>query len=759
MFAWKDRRIDGSAFDRLLDLGLPVFFEACEVIEESVATITVPLAHELSELWADANALVKGRSQPEHPPPGSSPMSSTRAFNLRVFQEIFVGTEQKALSRDLDEANSHMSSPAYTDEEQESAFRVVVGSGTFALSVLGALHQPGLWVLSAVGLLYQIAPIFRDAYHALVHEGRISFYVLNSLLIVLATLSGSYVAVTGSVVAVSLLRWLTAKTEGVAQRSLASVFARQPSSVWVFDPELKLEVQVPFDRVKVGDTIVIGAGHMIPVDGLITKGVASIDQRMLTGEAQAVDRGPGDRVLASTLVLRGRLHIQVTHSGKDTLAAQVATVLSDTSKYKRELKARTDQRLDSLSVPYLALSALTLPIWGLNSAAAVLRSSPAYRMMFFGPLTMLSFLHAASRRGILIKNGRALERLREVDTFVFDKTGTLTLEQLTVGRLFCFSDLAEQEVLSLAATAERGQSHPIARAIQARAIQEHALLQTDTAHNITAQPEDDTRASLGFGMSVMLEGHQILLGSERLMSLHDVDLTPEALHQQQGVHSSGNSIVFLARDRELVGAIELRPTLRPEASTLIPELQRRGKKVIILSGDQEAPTRSLAQQLGADRHYSQVLPDEKSKVIERLRAEGRGVCFVGDGINDSLALQQADVSISMKGATSLATNVAQVVLMNGNLELLLPLLDMSERFEDYMRVNRLAAAIPAYITLGGSLLLGWGFATAVVLSQISTPLAVYCLVGPASEFHTLDQRTPPLPVPRSSGASASRIEE
>jgi len=707
----------GESITNRIDAFAARFLKVTRVIEDGVAKVCIPLVKELHGLWTDAKALVNEPDH-EHDEHDESVVPSKK-FDSHIFQEIFIGAERKEQLRDLDgEFSTHE-----TPEEKDSALRLVVGAGSFGITLFCSLHfVPGLSVLGAAGLVYQVIPIFTDAYHALVDEGRISFYVLNSGLIVMATLSGSFLAVTGSVAGVSLLRWLTAKTEGVAQRSLASVFSKQPRSVYVVHDDV--EVEVPFDQVRVGDTVVLRAGDMIPADGVVLNGVASVDQRMLTGEAQPVDRTSGDSVLASTMILQGWIHLRVARSGMDTVAAQVARALTDTSKYKRELKARTEQRLDALSIPFLALSAITLPLWGLNGAAAVLRSSPAYRMMFFGPLTMLSFLHAASRKGILLKNGQALEVLRNVDTFVFDKTGTLTLEQPIAERVFCFADLAEDEVLALVAAAEYRQTHPIALAILDLAKQ----------RGIRLRNAEEVHVSRGFGMIVLVDGQRITLGSERMMSLAEVALGSRALCEQQNVHAQGHSFIFIARDEELVGAIEIRPRIRPEAAKIVAELERLGKKVFILSGDHEAPTASLARQLGVDGYFSQVLPEDKATVIEQMQTEGRTVCFVGDGINDSIALQRADVSISMKGAASIATDVAQIVLMNGNLELLLPLLDMSERFEHYMRVNRLAAGVPAFITLAGTMLLGWGFATAVVLSQLSTPVAIYCLVGPSREY-------------------------
>lgn len=697
-----------AAFEKILD--------ACHAVERAVERFIDPLAEEFRVIEQDlkdfAGELADGRENKAL----TISRSSTSAL-LRSVKEIFVGQNRQEQLASLEP-----SSPVEQNSEVRAAIRsLIVGAATVAVTFLALTYDPRLLIVSAAGLLYQVGFFFRAAYRGLVEERRINIYAFNVIIYVGAFFSGSVMALTVTIWLGGLLRWILAMTEDLAQRSLHGVFGRQPRTVWLVMEDA--EIQVPFEQLQVRDTIVISAGDMIPVDGEVIRGMGSVDQRMLTGEAQPIDRGIGDRVLASTVILQGRLYVRVEHSGNDTVASQVERMLADTADFKRELTARSVRHQDRMTTPFLMLGGATAAVWGLDSAYGVLWNIPGFRMYFFGPLTMLSFMHIASKKGILLKEGRALERLRTIDTVVFDKTGTLTLEQPTVGEIVSFSDCSTDEILQLALAAEHGQTHPIARAIQHLARQQ--------AISVPAMEEPEV--AVGFGVKAVVAGRQILVGSERLMNLHQVTLPPSAEWQQSAAHEQGRSLVFVSCDGQLLGALEICPTVRPEAATLVAELARRGKRVLILSGDHEAPTRSLAAQLGVGGYFAGVLPEDKARVIEQLREEGRVICFVGDGINDSIAMQRADVSVSMRGATSIATTVAQVVLMSGDLELMLPLFDLAERFERYMRINRLASSIPPLLITGGSILFGWSFMTAALLSQLTTPVALYSLFGPVME--------------------------
>ena len=274
-----------------------------------------------------------------------------------------------------------------------------------------------------------------------------------------------------------------------------------------------------------------------------------------------------------------------------------------------------------------------------------------------GPISVLNFLQMTSQEGILIKDGRALELLSEVDTIVFDKTGTLTEEQPHVGAIYTCHSINENELLTYAAAAEYKQTHPIARAIQQEALNRELRL-----------PEiEKTTYEIGYGLKVRLNEKVVLVGSKRFMEMSEITIPSEINAIQQQCNEHGYSLVYVALDGQLAGAIELHATIRPEAKHIISELRQRGFEIYIISGDHEKPTKKLAQEVGIEHYFAETLHENKATLIEALQKEGKAVCFVGDGINDSIALKKANVSVSLRGASTIATDTAQIVLMNENL--------------------------------------------------------------------------------------------
>lgn len=343
---------------------------------------------------------------------------------------------------------------------------------SLGLATVGALAAPILYLPSALCTLYVMRNWFSIAYTALVKERRIDYRLIWALIVPAALAGGFFWAAAFGAVFGRVNWYLAAKTENRSKRTVADLFGGQVRTVWLLIDGV--EVEIPFEQVQQGNTVVVHAGQMIPVDGTITHGTATIDQHMLTGEAQPAEKGVGDGVLASTVVLSGRLCIQVEKAGNATVASQITDMLSQTTDFKRTLNSRTDRWLNRMALPILGLSALALPVAGVGGAVAVLWYYPGARMIVYGPMSMLSYLQVAAQRGILVKDGRALEALDEVDTVLFDKTGTLTLEQPTVSRVLCYNGVAEPELLRYAAAAEAKQSHPIARAILQTA-QDHGL--------------------------------------------------------------------------------------------------------------------------------------------------------------------------------------------------------------------------------------------------------------------------------------------
>ena len=377
---------------------------------------------------------------------------------------------------------------------------------------------------------------------------------------------------------------------------LLGAFGKQPRFVWLLmDGQ---EIQIATDKLHKGDIVVVHTGEVVPVDGAIVEGMAMIDQHALTGESTPAEKGVGDHVFASTVMVAGKMHVSVEQSGGRPRRED----RSDPQRHRR-LPARHatkgEQLADKAVVPTLAVGALALGTMGPQGAAAVLNSDMGTGIRMAAPLAMLSTLALCAQRGVLVKDGRALDLLCEIDTVLFDKTGTLTRERPEVGRVLAADGHAPADILRYAAAAEHRFHHPIALAILHKAEEE----------GLELPPTNSTQYKLGYGITVGVEGRQIRVGSRRFLELEGIALTPEIAAALDEAHGEGHTMVMVAVDDALGGALELRASVRPEVPEMIKGLRARGiKQIAIISGDHEAPTRKLAAELGVDRYFAQVLP-------------------------------------------------------------------------------------------------------------------------------------------------------
>ncbi len=593
-----------------------------------------------------------------------------------------------------------------SEREQETNHYLAVSLAALAISAPATLLHSPLIVLSVPLVGYLYVPLLANLYHAF-RTGQYRWLRFYDALVVGGELvAGFYFPSALAATIYFTAERLLIKAEELSQHSLINVFGQQPRTAWMLVDGS--ECEIPSDQLKPGDIVVVGVGETVPVDGEIAAGIASIDQHMLTGEMQPAEKGRGERVLASTVVLAGKIQVRVEQAGSQTTAARIGAILNDTARFQETIEVRSIGLAERLIPLTLSLGLFSWPLIGANCALALLESSLGYNLRLSGPTSMLNMLQIAAHQGILIKDGQALELLHKIDTLVFDKTGTLTLEQPQVGRIYTFYDMAEETVLAWAAAAECRQTHPIARAI----------VQAATQRNLELPTIDDAHYRLGYGILVQLAGHTIRVGSHRFMQMEEVALPDELAQLQSDCHARGNSLVLLARDQELVGALELQPAVRPEATALVEQIKQRGLDIYIISGDHHEPTRRMAQQLGIEHFFAEVLPQDKSALVQQLQAEGRCICFVGDGINDAIALQQADMSVSLRGATTVATDTAQVVLMDGSLAHLPDLLNLGCEYHANMHNNLLWATIPGVVCIGGVLVLKWGLVTAIMLYNL-----------------------------------------
>lgn len=596
----------------------------------------------------------------------------------------------KAAAKDGSAFASDNNAERTISDEEQSINRNLVASATgLGLAAVGMfLYSPFAW-LSIPFTLYASVDVLREAKTALAEEHRLRHSILDATVILSALASHYYLASALASLTYYTGHKLMVLTEDNAQEMVRTMVGAQTRTVWRLVDGT--EVETPFEELGVGDIVIASAGETIAVDGLIAQGLASVDQHMLSGESRPIEKAPGDPAYAGTIVLAGRLHIQVERTGSDTVAAQIGEILRRTADYKSSIQAKSEELSDRSVLPTLGLSGLTLAALGPSSAVAVIGANYAEILRVVSPLSMLNFLTQAAHRGILIKDGRALELSTQIDTIVFDKTGTLTLEQPHVAHVYTWNGLSEAELLTLAAAAEVRQSHPIAKAIVQAAQDRQLLLPTF----------EDARYELGYGLKVSIDTQTIHVGSLRFMDLEGIPVAPEIYTLQELGHEQGSTFVYVAVDGRLDGAIELHATIRPEARQIIQQLKQRKVAMYIISGDHKEPTRRLAMELGIDHYFAEVLPEEKANIVGRLQAEGRFVCFVGDGINDAIALKKAHTSISLRGASTAATDTAQIILTDESLQELDTVFALAHQFAANQRIGYLTTFGPGLFCLGG----------------------------------------------------------
>lgn len=588
------------------------------------------------------------------------------------------------------------STTVISKEEQELNQNFMLSVASLALTTAGAIVHPILTFVSVPILLYLNIDFIKTGLNEIIKERKIGIGVVDAIVASATLFMRLFFIDALFFVLFYLSQKLLAQTQDRSKQSLINIFGEQPRTVWIKRDDT--EIEIPFESLRVGDIVVVSTGEVVPVDAVVTDGIANVDQRMLTGESQPVEKSVGEPVFAATFVLSGKIFVQVEKAGSDTVAAQIGEILSRTADFKSSIESQGEVIADKSALPTLLFGAATFMLLGPISAIAVLFSYFGYNMRIIAPISVLNFLRLASQNSILVKDGRALELLKQVDTVVFDKTGTLTQDQPHVGTIYSFNGYRENDLLAFAAAAEDKQTHPIARAIRQEAYK----------RELDLSPIDDASYEIGFGIKVEIDGQIIRVGSERFMALEGVSMPAEALALQTSKHSEGFSLVYVAVDHQVGGAIELRPTIRPEAKQIIDGLKQRHMDIYIISGDHEKPTQHLAHSLGIEHYFAETLPEDKANLIAQLQKEGKSVCFVGDGINDSIALKKANVSISLRGASTIATDTAQIVLMDENLNQLPRLFDLAQELDANMRDNFIASVVPGLICISGVYFLHFG---------------------------------------------------
>ena len=590
---------------------------------------------------------------------------------------------------------------------------VPVATASLALATVTTFFAPAMLPAGAALMLYTSIPSFKRAFKVLFRERRMGVDVLDSIIFTACLFTGQIFAGAMTAWFLTFGRKLLSSTGDDSAKILLHAFGKQPSVVWLLCDGNAVETSL--EKVRAGDRIIVHTGEAVPVDGVIRDGDAILDQHMLTGESAPAEKTVGDNVFASTLLLAGRIVVEVERAGRETASSKISRILNKTIAYKSSSQSRGEHLADRAVIPALGIATLAGGVIGASAALAVVNSELGTGIRMAAPLGMLSSLTLCAQHGILVKDGRALEQMRMVDTVLFDKTGTLTREKPEVGRILCCGTHDEARVLSYAAAAEQKFTHPIAKAI----------LERFHASKLPMPVINASKYQVGFGITVEIEGQLVRVGSRRFMEMENIKIPPAVQKDMEKMHAEGQSFVNVAIGGLLAGTLELHSSHRPEAEEIIAGLRARGvKHMAIISGDHERPTRALSERLGMDRYFAEVLPQDKARYVEMMQKEGRVVCFVGDGINDSIALKRANVSISLRGASSIATDTAQVVFLEDSLSKICALRDISQGLETNVKRSWHLILGANSFCVAGVFLFGFNIWHSVAFNNVSAFMAL-----------------------------------
>jgi len=496
----------------------------------------------------------------------------------------------------------------------------------------------------------------------------------------------TYYDVSAVVITLVVLgRWLEARARGRTSEAIRRLVSLAPRTARVV--RAGAEVDVPTAEVRVGDFVRIRPGERIPVDGVVTEGVSTIDESMLTGESLPVEKGSESKVYAGTVNRTGSFIFRAAKVGRETALARIVALVAEAQGSRAPIQRLAD-RVAAIFVPIvLGIAGLTFLAWwlfgpepaglfALTNAVAVLVIACPCAMGLATPTAIMVATGRGAERGILIRSAAALELLERVDTVVFDKTGTLTVGHPVVTDVIALPLTSEEDVVALAAAAEQGSEHPLGEAILASAKERGLALPPITAFTTVPGQGIDARAPDG----------RVLLGNRTLMDARGVDVSA-LVPRAQALAAEGKTAAYLALGGRALGLLAVADVLKPEAPDAVAALKRRGLEVVVLTGDARPTAEAVARRAGVERVLAEVLPEDKAREITGLKAQWHRVAMVGDGINDAPALAQADVGIAMGSGTDVAIEAADVTLVRGDLHGVVGAIDLSRQTISVIKQN------------------------------------------------------------------------
>jgi P-type Cu+ transporter len=470
---------------------------------------------------------------------------------------------------------------------------------------------------------------------------------------------------TGAVIAALILlgRYFEARSRGQASEAIERLIELGAKVAHLSRDGKELDILI--EEVKVGDILLVKPGEKVPVDGKVIDGSSGVDESMLTGESMPVSKAKGDDVFGATINIGGAFRMQATKVGQDTTLAQIVKLVAEAQVNKAPIQKLAD-RVSAVFVPIvLGIAIVTAVAWyfitgdiyqSLVPAVAVLVIACPCSLGLATPTAILVGTGLGARRGILIKNGEALERGKRIDVVVFDKTGTLTEGKPEVTDILAFkAQMTADDVLALAASIERLSEHPLGQAV-VRAARDR---------NLPLMDVQGFENLAGKGVRGKIGTDAVMVGSARLLLEYGVPLTCQMARLEE-YEADAKTVIAIARDQRLIGVIAVADMLKEDAAAAIGQLHAQGIETVLITGDNRATAEAVAEQIGIDMVFAEVLPQDKAGHVRELQKEGKRVAFVGDGINDAPALVQADLGIAIGTGTDIAIEAGNIVLVKGH---------------------------------------------------------------------------------------------
>jgi heavy metal translocating P-type ATPase len=544
------------------------------------------------------------------------------------------------------------------DEEKRTMILTAISGLFLLLSIATDLTLMGLdpaWG----AILISGAPVIVNSFRKLVFHGNVRAGLLISIAVIACVAVGELFAAGEVVFIMAIGELLEDYTVRRSKAGLKSLMDMKPATARVQrGGEYAL---IDAREVVAGDMVRINAGESIPVDGVVVEGATSVDQALMTGESVPVDKAAGDEVYSATTNMHGSILVRATKVGEDSSIARMIAMISEAENNKAPIVGIMDRWASCLVVVALLLSVVVGFATGdVIRAITVLVVFCPCALVLAPPTAIAAGIGNATKHGVIIKSGAALEQLTHVRRIVFDKTGTLTHGEPKVKEMFLAegSSLTEEDFLHLCASVEMHSEHPLGVAI----------VNAAKARNMDLCEPDKFAVLPGRGVAALVGGQEVILGNKYILNAHGLSLAPCFSDLVARQNESGRSVVLMAMNQKVVGALTLADTLRPDSQRIVQRLAEFGKRITLLTGDAQAIAGKISQEVGIDDFRAELLPEGKLQAIEEYEGTGERVCMVGDGINDAPALKAASIGIAMAGIGSdIAADSADIILVKDDL--------------------------------------------------------------------------------------------